>query len=221
MSAARIIGYGMVDGEPIFMDARTDTYFMLEPPQKSEVMAMLDRGERTNWDTGFAEALGFGRGPAEIVRANCTPPSRILVDEPAPAHPPGPASLFSTALLVIGTWFRLRRHPIETILEDVFARRARVYETPMVGEQLSALARQFQSARRFVPIKGNCLLDSLSLLRLLGPGKDGAMLVFGVKLRPFAAHCWVQADDLVLNDRLDNVAAFSPVRVIRCAGATQ
>lgn len=45
------------------------------------------------------------------------------------------------------------------------------------------------------------------------------MLVFGVKLDPFSAHCWVQIGDLLLNDRADQVARFRCVRVLTCSAA--
>ena len=221
MTATRVIGFGLVDGEPIFMDARTDTYFALEPDQNSDLLALLDSGGQIGCYPCLAEAMGVGGEPAEIVRAECPPAARSLVDEKAPAHWPGPADLISTARLVIGTKYRLRRSPIETILEDLPTAAAGVTESLACGAQLSACTRRFLSARRLVPVKGNCLLDSLALLRLLGPARHGAMLVFGVKLHPFAAHCWVQSEDLVLNDRLENVASFSPVRVIRCSDVTQ
>ena len=220
MTATRIIGFAMVDGEAVFMDARTDTYFMLEPPQKGDVIDMLVDGGFDGCDPRLAEAIGIGEEPAEIIRAECPRPARSLVDEPAPMHWPRPADLFSTACVVIGTRSRLRRRPIEGVLEDVLATRAAVTEDTACGARLTARARRFLSARRLVPVKGNCLTDSLALLRLLGPTGHAAMLVFGVKLHPFAAHCWVQSNDLVLNDRLDNVAAFSPVRVIRCPNVT-
>ena len=40
------------------------------------------------------------------------------------------------------------------------------------------------------------------------------MLVFAVMTRPFAAHCWVQLDETVLNDRLDHVRKFTPILVV-------
>lgn len=203
------------------MDARTDTYFTLEASQKSELIAMLDCGARVGCDPRLAAAMGIEGEPAEIVRANCLPPGRSLVDEQASTRWPGAADLISTARLVIGTRSRLRRSPIEMVLADFLATRPTIIETSLYGAQLSAVVRRFLSARRLVPVKGNCLTDSLALLRLLGPAGHGAMLVFGVKLNPFAAHCWVQADDLVLNDRLENVASFSPVRVIRCSDVTR
>jgi hypothetical protein len=39
-------------------------------------------------------------------------------------------------------------------------------------------------------------------------------LVFAVRLDPFAAHCWLQHDELVLNDAVDRVGAFTPVLVL-------
>lgn len=216
MTATRVIGFGLVDGEPVFMDTRTDSYFALAPDQLDELMATLDGGGPISCNPRLAEALDIDGEPAELVRAECPPPARSLIDEPAPAQWPGPANLFRTVRTVIWARSRLRRGPIEMVLEDVLTTSARATGQTACGTRPSALARRFLSARRLVPVKGNCLVDSLALLRLLGPTGHAAMLVFGVKLHPFAAHCWVQSDDLVLNDRLDNVAAFSPVRVIRC-----
>ena len=41
----------------------------------------------------------------------------------------------------------------------------------------------------------------------------GAQIVFGVTM-PFAAHCWVQQGDVVLNDALDRVLRFRPIMVL-------
>lgn len=45
----------------------------------------------------------------------------------------------------------------------------------------------------------------------LGRRRLDAELYFGVRLDPFAAHCWVQSDDLLLTDPAASVAEFSPV----------
>jgi hypothetical protein len=36
-------------------------------------------------------------------------------------------------------------------------------------------------------------------------------LVFGVSADPFAAHCWVQLDDIVLTGDLDTARQFTPI----------
>jgi hypothetical protein len=35
--------------------------------------------------------------------------------------------------------------------------------------------------------------------------------VFGVMATPFAAHCWIQDDQAILNDHYDRVSRFAPI----------
>lgn len=56
-------------------------------------------------------------------------------------------------------------------------------------------------------------------MRWLTAEGDGATLVFGVKLDPFAAHCWVERGDVLLNDRPERVERFAPIRTIECTPA--
>ena len=72
-------------------------------------------------------------------------------------------------------------------------------------------AETFRRARLYVPIETCCLLDSLSLIDFLSRRRLPARLVFGVTSDPFAAHCWVQAGEWVLNDLVGNVIAHTPI----------
>ncbi len=72
---------------------------------------------------------------------------------------------------------------------------------PTMGTLVLALAR----ARRYAPYRGNCLSQSLALwwaLRRRGIATD---LVLGAKIDDgqFAAHAWIEARGVVLNDRAD------------------
>jgi hypothetical protein len=91
-------------------------------------------------------------------------------------------------------------------------RRARPVD---VGRQFSIEtadhARAFALRRADVPIQRSCVPDSLALMRLLWRKGLDADLYFGVRLDPFAAHCWVQAEDYLLSDPLANVLSFTPV----------
>jgi hypothetical protein len=58
-----------------------------------------------------------------------------------------------------------------------------------------------------------CLLSSLALLEFLAPHGLYPQLVFGVRMRPFQAHCWVQHEVTVLGDTLDRVTQFTPIMV--------
>jgi hypothetical protein len=44
----------------------------------------------------------------------------------------------------------------------------------------------------------------------------GSAVMFGVMTRPFKAHCWVQIEDVVLNDSLDHVRLFTPIKAVSC-----
>ncbi len=73
----------------------------------------------------------------------------------------------------------------------------------------------FRLARPYIPIKPNCLLDSLALAKFLARRNLYADVVFGVTSDPFSAHCWLQTGTVVVNDSVGNVDTYTPIRVIR------
>lgn len=79
---------------------------------------------------------------------------------------------------------------------------------------IAVLAQAFSRYRRLVPLANKCLPDTLAFLRFAARRGHYPRLVFGVEAWPFAAHCWAQAGDLVLNDVLDHARSFSPILVI-------
>ncbi|MDP9424243.1 MAG: lasso peptide biosynthesis B2 protein [Pseudomonadota bacterium] len=200
------------------MDERADSYFMLEDEDEALFLSSFAAGFPLLSDQRLQDAFVIDGAPAEILRAICPDPKRSVADE-ANVHGAALAEIVWIAWLVYSTRAGLAKKPIEKILADILTCHGHC-EADGNPERLIGDARRFMTARRLVPIKPNCLLDSLSLLRWLGPARSGAMLVFGAKLDPFAAHCWVQADDLLLNDALEAVARFRAVRVVRCSRAT-
>jgi hypothetical protein len=69
-------------------------------------------------------------------------------------------------------------------------------------------------ARQCFPRESACLLDSLALFHVLAKRKLFTSLVFGVIAEPFEAHCWLQFEDVVLNDSFESTAACTPIMVI-------
>ena len=59
-----------------------------------------------------------------------------------------------------------------------------------------------------------CLQDSLALLEFLARYGIFPDWVFGVRARPFVAHCWVQYEDLVFNDTVEHVTGYIPIMVV-------
>jgi len=57
----------------------------------------------------------------------------------------------------------------------------------------------------------SCLFDSLALLNFLASFSLFPQWIFGVQMRPFVAHCWVQHENAVLNDTPERVRDYVPI----------
>jgi hypothetical protein len=65
----------------------------------------------------------------------------------------------------------------------------------------------------FVTNQNPCLFDAIALGEFLAAYGVFPTWVFGVRVNPFAAHCWLQEGDVVLTDTPDNVGEFTPILV--------
>ncbi|MFC5345532.1 lasso peptide biosynthesis B2 protein [Brevundimonas staleyi] len=63
----------------------------------------------------------------------------------------------------------------------------------------------------WVPITGGCLRRSACLVAFLKTHGLAADWVFGVRTWPFRAHCWVQLDEICLNDDPERLRAYRPI----------
>lgn len=72
----------------------------------------------------------------------------------------------------------------------------------------------FRQLLPWAPFPGVCLYRSFFLLSFLRRYGFDATWVFGVQTWPFEAHCWLQAGDVVLDDRLDHVRPFTPILAV-------
>jgi len=84
-------------------------------------------------------------------------------------------------------------------------------ENDRTPERVAEAARTFWRLAPWLPIEGECLVRSALLMRFLRRRGLRADWVFGVRLFPFMAHCWVQAGDLCLNDDVERLTAYSPI----------
>jgi hypothetical protein len=150
---------------------------------------------------------------------HCPAPESSIVD----SHSYMGRARIPDILVIAALLCRFRRSLASKPFEHVFAHMERLSQSWLLEDppaRASAVALRFLSARRLLPFAPLCLPDSLTLMQFLAWHRTEGTLVFGVKLDPFAAHCWVQAGDVVLNDRLDRVQRFAPVRTVPCLPAT-
>src|SRR5690606_35933810 len=80
-------------------------------------------------------------------------------------------------------------------------------------DAVTASARRFWRISPGLPVEGECLVRSAMLVSWLGRHGLRADWVFGVRLWPFSAHCWVQCSDVCLNDDFERLVAYTPILV--------
>ena len=108
----------------------------------------------------------------------------------------------------------LLRYPRRTfgalVAEAVRSRSPSVIQDP----QSLASAIAFNGFAPYLPVGAKCLLRSYLLLRQLWREGLDAAWVFGVRTYPFAAHCWLQSGEVVLDDHWERVSAYQPILAV-------
>lgn len=79
------------------------------------------------------------------------------------------------------------------------------------ADDVTQLCERFDCMRVWIPHAYVCLFNSLCLIRFMLMRRVKASLVFGVRARPFAAHCWVEASGLILDAGGEDCAAFTEI----------
>lgn len=211
------VSFGLVDGQRIFLDVVRDRYFALG----AEANAALDRarmaGPASLEQPDIARLLGtglFSMGPAArpLIAAHIDVPglglqAQITSDRPRPFD------------VIEITWLlaRMRRGLEARAIKSILARlahRRHAIAAPAGPDRTARLASRFLKSRALAPIAPVCLQDSLALGFWLARRSACPNIVFGARLEPFAAHCWVQTDSAILNDAPDRVSQFAPVLVL-------
>jgi len=208
----------MAEGRVVILDLKRDRYFCL--PEKSD--AALQRaflGRHTCDDLpplyGLARSsiLVAGSDGMPLKLSSVRMPSESALDTAAPK--PSAARSIGAAIAYVRKRRALRRSGIYGQIARVSAMRPAGHDACTEAEIDAgrALALEFDSISRLVSTGDACLVKSLALIERLRRRSIRADLVLGVRLRPFLAHCWVQNDAFILNDRPEFVRTFSPILV--------
>lgn len=110
---------------------------------------------------------------------------------------------------------RLRWGRIEDTVKAVERRKARRSSHTQVDlNKARELTSAFRTLRALFPRNYLCLYDSLALLEFLARFDVHPTWVFGIKLEPWAAHCWVQHGQFVFNEGVEEAAAYTPIMAV-------
>lgn len=108
----------------------------------------------------------------------------------------------------------LKFRPLAETVERRRARRVNLHTHLADTQILARTANAFAQSERLLPSNDRCLRRSLAMVDYLARFNIPAVVVIAVKMRPFGAHAWVQIDDVLLNDSLDNIRTFTPILAI-------
>jgi hypothetical protein len=139
-------------------------------------------------------------------------PTRSISAHAGCKYPLTAAAAYEFILAVTRSAVLLRwRTLAKTVAHVTQRRRSAVAFRAEVGHE--PLVQRFASYRSRFGKADACLFYSLALLDFLALHGLYPKLVFGVCMRPFQAHCWVQHEDTVLGDTLERVSQFTPIMV--------
>ncbi len=139
-------------------------------------------------------------------------PSHPREDLPASAETAGSWFAFLASLLVAR--ISLSMCPFERVVRRA-RQRKQLQADPGGGVELRRISALVEAFARYRLLsfssRDACLFDSLALLEYLAWHGIHPDWVFGVRARPFAAHCWLQAGDVVLNDTVEHASGYTPI----------
>jgi hypothetical protein len=197
----------------VLLDTVADAYFCV-PDGVALLRPSCDRGAVAPPDAAVIASLVdaglLDRSAAATPRVAPMRPTRSLDD------PPDDRATATELLRLCGAlWdlaWRYRGRRLTGILAYVSAEADASHSSSK--EEVLRLAGLFQRWVAWLPIPRKCLVRSFILLRFLQRSGQHASWVFGVATWPFAAHCWLQLDDVALDDHAERLVEYEPILAV-------
>lgn len=212
------LAYCHIEERPIFLDVQRDRYFMLQGALERAFEAFLAGGEISEEQIdrlirarvlAISARSDAGRRPPDIIT-----PRRSVLEAAPDRRRIGFAVIAGAGFCLARARARLRRDGFAHSIARIGARKRNVAAASETnGGAIERFAAAFNAARSLFPSAPNCLPDSLALLDFLHYRGVIADLLIGVRMDPFGAHCWVQTEDVLLNEVADFATAFTPILV--------
>ena len=205
------LSFCVIEDTALFLDLARDRYFRLPEAANAAFTASLVNG------VAFVPAF-HSAGLEQFVslaplRAQG---SGIVTREAADLRGCG----FSLSLMISALWEqraierRLAKCGLHRVLSELQSTLRGQHANRTLGDKGAALVKAFENAALVLSAVDRCLPRSVALARLLARSGYACQVIIGVKLRPFAAHCWVQAGDLVLNESAEEAARYTPILIL-------
>lgn len=225
----------LVDGHAVFLDLKRDEYTTIGPEEALALSGLLHgcsgRLARQREEAQFEDAShelartllreGLLTSDPTLGKPLCaitlpTPTNTFWVDScPWPFLEPHHLRNFAMSWLKVA--IMLRCLPLHRVIRRARERKenAAKLSPPFEIERARSLAvNYFVLQPAFFSSFDACLKNSLTLIEFLARYRIYPTLVFGVKMHPFAAHAWVQHEDLIFADHVEKARLFTPIMAV-------
>jgi hypothetical protein len=209
----------------VFLDLKQDDYTLVSGPAADALRALTHRDPNPRSMSADDPLVELAQGGL-LTKAHATarpfaptdvdPAIESLLDPDEPgASTPRFAQWLNFMIACTTAAARLRWHPIERTVTEVARRKAvRAARLPLDVDQARELTAVFHRLRRLFPANYLCLFDSLALLEFLARYDVFPTWVFGVRLEPWTAHCWIQHGPFAFNECVEEAASYTPIMAI-------
>ena len=203
-------------GRILFLDLVEDRYSCL-PRTLDSAFLRLSSGATDAADLAALRPLAA----AGLLVEDTAPPATPVTIPPAIGDHCAEPGLSAAAdvIAAIASQLRwalvLRLRPLGQIARSL-ERCAGRFEAPACDPDhvIGRFASAFAAASLLLPVHDRCLVRALAFRSLCVRRGVRPQLVFGVRLNPFHAHCWVQLDRRVLIGDFEQVRLFTPIAVV-------
>ncbi len=201
----------------ILLDLKADRYFGLGPtlePLFIRWAASPDAAARGN-DLEPLLALNLlievSGGASPRSAATASPITRDI----ATGAIAGPRDVAQALAMELIVRFWLRARPLETIIRRLgtAARPVRIVPNG-VESRAERVATAFERTALVLGAYDRCLSRALAAMIICRRREVDATLVFGVRINPFGAHCWVQRRDIVIVGDYEQARLFTPILTV-------
>lgn len=211
------VSFCEVDGTAIFLDVTADRYFCLSGRASQALLSFCSDPNLTigpEWPAfGLVHDGILLLTPEPRAPRSCAARSAgaSLLEQTTPSS--STVAVSEALYRRVVAELALKRSSLAAQIAIVEQRRVRcdADDAPSVAANASAA---FAAAALWRSRNQRCLSISFATMAWLARRHCPARLMFGVKLHPFQAHCWVKSAGFLVNDRTDAVRNFTPILVV-------
>lgn len=227
--------FALLKNYAVFLDLRNDKYFCLNQYELDSFLYLIHHSSYLEENTGLPDKVKnieslVKKGILTDVKTNGKQVSQIQLESPTAdllgytfgLEPE--IRIKDATRILLASWqtvIRFRCLTLEHIFKNIKIRKEHCIKYTLDNfhgyhsEDIKELVEIYNLLRPlFFSSHDRCLFVSLVLVEFLSKYDIYPKIVFGVKMEPFAAHCWVQDGSTILNDEVARTAGFTPILAI-------